>query len=138
MLPIRTERSNFIFRSSTSDVPDMPGERIQPGHVRSVWELTVHERDAIMDGLNIELHILAEPIPPVWLGVTYEAATLVMRRRGLVADRFLGDDGRWYVRMVSENGTELGLSKGYKDKWSAWLAQRCLRRVLPGLEVRPQ
>ena len=135
MLPIRTERSNFIFRSASPDILDMPGERIEPGHIRSIWELTKRERDDISQGLNIELEIFDEPIPPVSLNVTYEGAALLMRRHVIVAERFMGDDGRWYLRMLSEHGAELGVSKGYTRKWSAWLAQRRLKRILPALEI---
>ena len=72
MLPIRTDRSNFIYRSPRPDNPDMPGERIVPGHIRSVWELTETERADIFQGGNIELNIFAERIPPVSLNLTYE------------------------------------------------------------------
>ncbi len=115
---------------------DMPGERIEPGHVRSVWELTERERDDIIHGGNIELNILAEPIPPMSLNVTYEGA-LRARRLPLVAERFVGDDGQWYVRLVSENGARLTESKGYTREQSAWLAQRRLKKILPELEIWP-
>lgn len=137
MLPIRTEESNFIYRNPNPDIPDMTGERIKPGHIRSVWELTERERDDVVQGLNIELNIFAEPIPPVSLNVTYEGAALRMRVPVIVVERFLGDDGRWYVRMLSEFGATLGVSKGYASKWTAWLAQRRLRRILPTLEIWP-
>jgi hypothetical protein len=135
VLPIRTERSNFIYRSSRPDAPDMPGEKVEPGHIRSIWTLTVPEREAIIEGLNVELSMFAEPIPPVSLGITYEGATLLRRRPILVAEVLAGDDGQWHVRMLSEAGAELGLSKGYTHKWSARLAQRCLQKILPELEM---
>ena len=47
----------------------MPGERIEPGYVRSIWELTDWERLYITEGANIELDIFAEPIPPVSLNI---------------------------------------------------------------------
>lgn len=137
VLPIRTKGSNFIYRNPSPDIPDMTGERIEPGHIRSVWELTERERDEISQGLNIELNIFAEPIPPVSLNVTYEEATIRMRFPVIVCDRFMGDDGRWYVRMLSEHGAMLGASKGYTRKWSAWRAQRRLKRILPALEIWP-
>lgn len=138
MLAIRTDKSTFVYRSANADLPAMPGERVAPGHVRSVWELTARERDEITQGLNVELNIFAEPIPPVSLNVTYEGATLMMKRPGIVAERFIGDDGRWYVRVLSEQGAALGLSKGFTYRWSAWLAQRRLRRILPELEIWPR
>ena len=137
MLPIRTHRSNFIYRNPSPDIPDMTGERIEPGHIRSVWELTERERDDIVQGLNIELNIFAEPIPPVSLNVTYDGAISRMRVPVIVAERFMGDDGRWYIRMLSEFGAELGVSKGYTRKWSAWLGLRRLKRILPTLEIWP-
>ena len=90
-----------------------------------------------MQGLNVELNIFAEPIPPVSINVTYEGAKLLMKRPVIVAERYIGDDGRWYLRMLSEHGAALGVSKGYTRKWSAWLAQRRLRRILPELEIWP-
>ena len=137
MRPIRTDRSSFIYKCPDPDIADMPGERIEPGHIRSVWTLTERERADITQGLNIELNIFVEPIPPVSLDVTYEGATLLMRRPVVVAERFIGDDGQWYLRMLSEHGATLALSKGY-GKWSAWLAQRRLKKILPELEVWPR
>jgi len=60
-----------------------------------------------------------------------------MRRPVVVAERFIGDDGQWYLRMLSEHGATLALSKGY-GKWSAWLAQRRLKKILPELKVWPR
>ncbi|MBA3401505.1 MAG: hypothetical protein H0U05_05895 [Actinobacteria bacterium] len=138
MLPIRTEKSTFIHRNPNSDIPDMPGERIEPGHVRSVWEPTERDRDDITQGLNLELNFFGEPIPPVTLAVTYEGATLRTKHPVIVAERLIGDDGRWYLRMLSEQGALLGTSRGYARKWSAWLAQRLLKRILPELEIWPR
>lgn len=137
MQPIRTERSNFIFRSQTPEVPDMPGERVDPNHIRSIWELTQVERDAITDGLNIELDIFNEPIPPVSLNVTHEGSTLLGRRAILIVDRFMTPDGQWYVRLLTESGAELGVSRAYKHRWSAWLGQRRLKRTFPAFEILP-
>ncbi|MBA3432405.1 MAG: hypothetical protein H0U16_13135 [Actinobacteria bacterium] len=133
MLPIKTDNSRFIYRSSSPELPDMPGERIEPGHIRSIWELTDWERDEIFHGGNIELNIFAEPIPPVALKVTGEGA-----RWGLAvlfAVRYLGDDGLWYVRVSFREGTTLAESKGFKHRWGAWLAQRRLKKILPTLEI---
>ena len=137
MIPIRTEKSNFIHRSQNPEIPDMPGQRIQPGYIRSIWELTERERDDIFQGLNVELNFFAEPIPPVSLDLTYEGAKLLTRHPVIVAERFMGDDGRWRVRLLSEYGAELGMSKGYRQEKSAWLAQRGLKRILPTLEMWP-
>ena len=137
-MPIRTNKSSFIYKNPDSDLADMPGERIEPGHIRSVWTLTERERADITQGLNIELNIFVEPIPPVSLDVTYEGATLLMRRTVVVAERFISDDGEWYIRMLSEHGATLALSKRYTRRWSAWLAQRRLKSILPELEVWPR
>ena len=135
MVPIRTEKSSFIYRSPDPGIPNMPGERVEPGHVRSVWELTEWERDDVSHGGNIELNIFAEPIPPVSLSVTGEGATWGMAV--LVASQHLGNDGRWYVRISFRDGVRLAESKGYKHRWGVWLAQRRLKRILPTLETLP-
>ncbi len=137
MLPIRTAKSTFIHRNPSSEIPDMPGEWIERGHVRSVWEPTERERDDIAQGLNVELNFFGEPIPPVTLDVTYEGATLRAKRPIMIAERLKGDDGRWYLRMLSEYGAMLGMSKGYAREWNAWLAQRRLKRVIPELKIWP-
>lgn len=136
MQPIKTEGSNFIYRSPHPDIPDMPGERIEPGHIRSVWDLTDRERDYIAhQGATIELDIYAEPIPPVSLNVTGEGPIWAMTV--ILAERFTGQDGKRYVRLVSQGGSALIVSKGYTRKWSAWLAQRRLKKILPALEIWP-
>lgn len=137
MLPIRTDKSSFIYKSTDPDIADMPGERVEAGHIRSIWALTERERADINQGLNVELNIFVEPIPPVSLEVTYEGATLLMRRPAVVVERFIGDDGQWYIRMLSEHGAMVALSRGYPRRWSAWLAQRRLKSILPELEVWP-
>lgn len=134
--PIKTEASNFIYRNPRPTSPDMPIERIEPGHIRSVWKLSDRERDYIAhQGANIELDMFAEPIPPVWLNVTGEAPIWAMTV--IVAEPFVGQDGRWYVRMVTEGGMSLIVSKRYRRKWSARRAQRRLKRILPALEILP-
>jgi len=113
----------------------MPGERIEPGHIRSVWELTDWERLSITDGANVELILFAEPIPPVTLNITGEGATWA--KSVIVAERFIGADRQWYVRMVSGTGATLDVSKGYTHEWRARLAQRRLKRILPEIEISP-
>ncbi len=136
MLPIRTENSSFIYKSADPDIPNMPGERVEPGHIRSVWELTQWERDEVYHGGNVELNIFAEPIPPVSLRVTGEGVTW-----GIVtifASRHMGNDGRWFVRLSFRDGARLAESKGYSHRWGAWLAQRRLKKILPTLEFWPK
>ena len=135
MLPIRTKRSSFIYKSPVPGVPNMPGERVEPGHIRSVWELTQWERDDVFHGGNIELNIYGEPIPPVSLSVTGEGVTWGLAV--VMASRHLADDGKWYVRLSFRDGVRLAESKGYAHRWSAWLAQRLLKKILPTVEVWP-
>lgn len=137
MRPIQTDRSTFIYRSPSPDGPDMPGERIEPGHIRSVWELTETERADVFQGGNIELNILAEPIPPVSLSLTFEGTEWSRRFPVLVAERFLRDDGSWYVRLLTEHGVTLSVSRGYMLERSAKRAQHRLIELLPGLEIWP-
>ena len=135
MLPVRTENSSFIFRSADPDVPDMPGERIESGHIRSVWQLTEWERVDISQGGNIELNIFSEPIPPVSLNVTGEGATWEVPE--LVSAVYKGDDGNWYLRISFRDGVGLAESKGYARRWRAGLAQRRLTKILPRLATWP-
>ena len=126
-----------MFRSTTPAVPDMPGERVKAGHIRSIWALSQRERDALAEGLNIKVDIFGEPFPPVALNVTHEGATLTRKGAVLVADRYMTPDGRWHVRLLSEQGTELCVSREYRHRWSSWLALRSLKRILPTLEIMP-
>ncbi len=135
MLPIRTETSNFVYRNTRPDIPDMPGERIEPGHIRSVWELVEWERDDSLQGGNIALNIFAEPIPPVSLNVTHQGTH---RTRSVIsAERFQSsDDGCWYVRL-SRDGVTLTETEAYRREGSAWIAQRALKQILPAIEIWP-
>ena len=137
MLPIRTNRSTFIYRSPSPHSPDMPVERIEPGRIRSVWELTETERADIFQRGNIELNIFVEPIPPVSLNLTYEGVNWPRKLPVIVAERFLRDDGWWYVRIVSEHGVTLDVSRRYMLERSAKRAQHRLNEILPGLEIWP-
>lgn len=69
MKPRSFESQNLVYRGPTPDVGDLPCERVTPGLIRSVWELTPEERMAIAEGADIELLIHTEPIPPVRLAV---------------------------------------------------------------------
>lgn len=69
MKPVRTASSNFTYLGPTPDVGDLPCQRVRPGEIRSVWELSELERDMVAAGGRIELAIYAEPIPPVSLTV---------------------------------------------------------------------
>ena len=134
MEPIRTQSSNFMLRSQTPEVPDMPGERVEPGHIRFVWALSQHERDAVTEGLNIEVEIFGEPFPPVTLNVTREGASVLQKIGVVVADRYVTPDGRWLIRLLTEHGAELCVSREYRHRWSSWLALWSLKRALPTLQ----
>jgi hypothetical protein len=74
MIPVRTARSNFVYRGPSPDIGDAwvrrePRERA----VYLVWQLSDEERRAIAEGGSIELGIYnMEPIPPVSINVTSE------------------------------------------------------------------
>lgn len=72
MRPIKTRRSNFVYRGPTPGIGDLDCQRIAPGHIRSVWVLSDEERGHIAAGGNLELDIFAEPIPPVSLNCSAE------------------------------------------------------------------
>jgi hypothetical protein len=73
----RTERTNKVFTlpGGTEDndlwveeVHDEAGRSIQ----RSVWALTDDEREAIMQGANINLYVWGSGHPPVMMSLTDE------------------------------------------------------------------
>lgn len=68
MQPVKTKRSNFVYKGSTPNILDLPCRR-EYGVVYSTWELSHEERIAIAEGANIELGIYYEPIPPVSLAI---------------------------------------------------------------------
>lgn len=72
MKPIRTVRSNFVFRGPTADIGDayceiVPSETFRGYRdTKLVWSLSDDERAFIAAGGNIELTIVGMwPIPPV-------------------------------------------------------------------------
>lgn len=69
MIPRSFPGQNLVYCGPTPDVGDLPCQRLRPGAILSVWELTPEERIAIAEGADIELTILIEPIPPVSLAV---------------------------------------------------------------------
>ena len=119
-------------------MPDLPSKSKYPWDEwmdGSVWELTQWEREEVYHGGNVELNIFAEPIPPVSLSVTGEGVTWGVAV--IFAARYVGDDGRWYIRLSFRDGVRLAESKGYGNRWGAWLAQRRLKKILPSLEMWP-
>lgn len=89
MIPVRTCRSNFVYRGPTPDIGDAWVER-QPAR-RSVlltWRPSDEERAAIAAGALIEMGIHGmEPIPPVSLNIAdapeLSAAGAALRDRAL-------------------------------------------------------
>lgn len=69
MLPIKTNRSNFVYKGPTPDIGDLPCERTTESGtsvVYAVFELADEERKAIADGGFIKIGIWGmEPIPPI-------------------------------------------------------------------------
>lgn len=86
MRPIKTERSNFVYKGDEErggEVMDLPCQRAEvsgPGDpwdgarvVYSVWEPSPDERELVAKGGNIRLGIYGmEPIPPVSVEIVEE------------------------------------------------------------------
>lgn len=80
MLPVKTERSNQVYRGNDGDVMDLhceigafvggpfDGMRV----CQSVWEPSEEEREAIAYGANIKLAVWSCPPPPASVDVTNE------------------------------------------------------------------
>lgn len=69
MIPVRTRRSNFVYRGPTPDIGDAWVERAPDEHVVFMeWAPTDEERRDIAQGGLVRLGIYyMEPIPPVSL-----------------------------------------------------------------------
>ncbi len=82
MRPIKTDRSNHVYRGDGRDVTDLhcrvarlESHDYQDGALitLAVWEPDEEERERIAQGANIEVGILyANPIPPTVVSVTEE------------------------------------------------------------------
>ena len=88
MIPVRTSRSNFVYRGPTPDIGDAWVERRRAREVYLTWRPSEEERAAIAAGALIELGIHGmEPIPPVSLNVAdageISAAGAALRDRAL-------------------------------------------------------
>ena len=70
--PIRTATMPLTYHGPSSDIGDLPCERMQAGQIRSVWKPSEIERARIAHGDNIEIVLYAEPIPPLSVIVTDE------------------------------------------------------------------
>jgi len=71
MTPVKTDRSNFVFRGPTLDIGDIWAEVDRSeGVVYVDWQPTDAEREAIARGKGvIRLGIVQFPMPPVSLEV---------------------------------------------------------------------
>lgn len=70
MIPVKTDRSNFVFRGPTLDIGDIWTEVDQErGTVFVDWQPTTAELEAIARGGVIRLAIMQFPMPPVMLEV---------------------------------------------------------------------
>jgi hypothetical protein len=74
MIPVRTSRSNFVYRGPTPDIGDAWVERVPSARaVYLEWQPDDAERELIAAGALIRLGIYGmEPIPPVSLGISTE------------------------------------------------------------------
>jgi len=75
VIPVRTNRSNFVYRGPAPDVGDAWVERVPSERaVYLVWKPSDEERACISGGGLVRLGIHGmEPIPPVSLNVTDES-----------------------------------------------------------------
>ena len=108
MIPVRTSRSNFVYRGPTPDIGDAWVERRPPRRVFLTWKPSDEERAAIAAGALIELGIHGmEPIPPVSLNVAdapeISEAGATLRDRAYAALRAISTgpstvpSGHWLV-----------------------------------------
>jgi hypothetical protein len=72
MHPIKHGSSNLVYRGPTPNIGDLWVERVDPHHVRVVYDLTDNDRALIAEGGRIELAMYHEPIPPISMGVLPE------------------------------------------------------------------
>jgi hypothetical protein len=72
MKPIRTAESNMVYVGPSPEVGDLHCQRVRPGLIRSIWRPSAADLAMLNAGGNVYLEIMAEPIPPVALGVTIE------------------------------------------------------------------
>ncbi len=74
MIPVRTSRSNFVYRGPSPEIGDAWVERLPAQRaVFMEWQPEPAERELIAAGALIRLGIYGmEPIPPVSLGISTE------------------------------------------------------------------
>lgn len=91
MRPCRVAQSNVVYKGPSPDIGDLWCERIRPGEIRTVWELTDEERITLLKGGRIVLTIMGEPISPVHLRVGSEEETHPIAQHGWKIDKEPGD-----------------------------------------------
>lgn len=81
MRPVKTTRSNLVYRGDGADIIDLHCERATleggsvdgGGVIYSVWKLSEGEREHVARGGKLKVGILfMEPIPPVSLEIVDE------------------------------------------------------------------
>lgn len=79
MIPVRTARSNFVYRGPTPDIGDAWVERVPADRVVFMeWQPSPIEVELLAAGGLIRLGIWGmEPIPPVSLGISTEPVLTV-------------------------------------------------------------
>jgi hypothetical protein len=95
MKPVKTARSNFVYRGPTAEIGDAWVER-RPNEqvVYLTWQPTQQEREAIWEGANLKMGIFnMEPIPPVSLGIS--------------TDQVVDDADRFKISLSEEEISEL-------------------------------
>jgi len=71
-VPVRTKKSNFVYKGPGPDVGDAWVENY-PEVVYMTWELTNEERAFLLDGGNLRIGIWnIKPIPPISVEMTGE------------------------------------------------------------------
>lgn len=118
--PVRTRRSNIVYRGPTPDVGDAWCQQT-PRVVYMTWELDEEERAAIAAGGLLRLGIYQSPIPPISLAVDPDPA-LSTRGAELV------DQARSLLQKMAAN--PLRVAPGYwfvsADTWAALQAEGAL------------
>lgn len=132
MNPVRTARSNMVYRGPTPDIEDAWTESTHDA-AYLVWELTPEEREAVAGGANLRLGVFQHPMPPVSLDVTQER-------------RLTPEGARWHERarglLRAISRSPLAIPAGYwsvsPDVWTDLQASGALDvTTLPLLCGRP-
>lgn len=70
MLPVKPLDANVVYKGPTENIGDLECTRVELGHIKVQFRLSVDELSWINAGALIQLDLYTEPIPPVSLNVT--------------------------------------------------------------------